>query len=60
MPNKKEENDLKMIIWVDIDFSCVKRRIQRINNQIETVLFKYESQLVDDFFSKSGSQKDDS
>jgi hypothetical protein len=60
MPNKKEENDLKMIIWVDIDFSCVKRRIQRINNQIETVLFKYEPQLAGDFFSKSGSQKDNS
>jgi hypothetical protein len=60
MPNKKEENDLKMIIWVDIDFSCVKRRIQRINNQIETVLFKYEPQLADGFFSKSGSQKDNS
>jgi hypothetical protein len=60
MPNKKEEHDLKMIIWVDIDFSCVKRRIQRINNQIETVLFKYESQLADDFFSKAGSQKDNS
>jgi len=30
-----------------------------INNQMEKVLSKYESELADDFFSHAGSQEDD-
>jgi tetrahydromethanopterin S-methyltransferase subunit G len=60
MTNKKEENKLRAIIWLDVDFSCVQQRIQMINNQIEKVLSKYESELADDFFSQAGSQENDS
>jgi hypothetical protein len=59
MPNKKEENNLRAIIWLDVDFSCVQQRIQMINNQIEKVLSKYESELADEFFSQAGSQEND-
>jgi len=59
MTNKKEENNLRAIIWLDVDFSCVQQRIQMINNQMEKVLSKYESELADDFFSHAGSQEDD-
>jgi hypothetical protein len=59
MPNKKEKNNLRTIIWLDVDFSCVQQRIQMINNQMEKVLSKYESELADDFFSQAGSQEDD-
>jgi hypothetical protein len=60
MTNKKEENNLRAIIWLDVDFSCVQQRIQMINNQMEKVLSKYESELADDFFSQAGSQEYDS
>jgi hypothetical protein len=59
MANKKEEQTSKVIIWVNIDFPSVKRRIQRINNRIERVLSKYESQLADDLSSKARSEEDD-
>jgi hypothetical protein len=55
MANKKEEHDLTKIIWLEIDFFCVKRRIETINNQIQAVLLKYESQLTEDFSSQLGS-----
>jgi len=60
MTNKKEENNLRTIIWLDVDFSCVQQRIKMINNQMEKVLSKYESEMADDFFSQAGIQENDS
>ena len=59
MHNKKEKDKLRVIVWANVDFPSVKRRIQKINNQIERVLSKYESQLADDLSSQSRSQEDD-
>lgn len=41
-------NKRTTIIWATIDPECVKQRISRINDQIEGVLSKYESQIIID------------
>jgi tetrahydromethanopterin S-methyltransferase subunit G len=56
----KEEKDQPSIIWLEIDFSSVRRRIQEINSQIELILFKHQTQIPDNFHDKAGSEEDNS
>ncbi len=51
MSNKQEAKLPNGIIWLSIDFETVKRRIERITDQIHGALLKYESQGVSDFFN---------
>jgi hypothetical protein len=58
MSNEKEKELPNGIIWMSIDFETVKRRIDRITQQINQVLPKFESQGVSDFFSQGRKPED--
>ncbi len=60
MPKTKEEKAQSSVIWLQIDFYSVKRRIEEINSQIERVLLKYQIQISDEFHDKTTSEGDDS
>jgi len=52
MSNKQEAKLPNGIIWLSIDFETVKRRIDRITDQVNGALLKYDSQGVRDFFNQ--------
>lgn len=58
MSNKQEKKLPNGIIWLSIDFETVKRRIDRITDQVKGALLKYESQGVSDFFSQGRKPED--
>jgi cell division protein FtsL len=60
MPKTKEEKAQSSVIWLQIDFYSVKRRIEEINSQIERVLLKYQIQISDELHDEVTSEGDDS
>ncbi len=58
MSNKQEAKLPNGIIWLSIDFETVKRRMERITDQIHGALLKYESQGVSDFFNQGRKPED--
>jgi hypothetical protein len=58
MPNKQEKKLPNRLIWLSIDFETVKRRIDRITDQVNGALLKYDSQGVRDFFSQGRKPED--
>ncbi len=60
MPKTKEEKAQSSVIWLQIDFYSVKRRIEEINSQLERVLLKYQIQISDEFHDEATSEGDDS
>jgi hypothetical protein len=52
MDSKKGDYNPQKTIWSEIDFICISKRIEAINNQILEVLLKYEYQLNYDSLKK--------
>ncbi len=55
MSNQQEEKRAERIIWLSVDFETVKQRIDKITEQINEVLVKFNSQGASDF--SSGGRK---